>query len=106
MKTSKVLLLVFFFVQNLIAQQTTLINNVEVFNGKDKSTFKANILIVDNSISKVSTKPIATDKGGKTTIIDGRGKFLMPELIDAHYHAMFASLPQIALLTTDIGFVN
>lgn len=106
MKTTKVLLLLCFFVQNLIAQQTTLINNVEVFNGKDKSTFKANVLIVDNNINKISSKPIATDKSGNTTIIDGKGKFLMPGLIDAHYHAMFASLPQVALLTSDIGFVN
>lgn len=90
----------------LNAQQTTLINNVEVFNGQDQKTFVANVLVVDNKISKISKNPIATDKSGNTTIIDGQGKFLMPGLIDAHYHAMFASLPQIVLLTTNIGFVN
>ena len=30
----------------------------------------------------------------------------MPGLIDAHTHVMFASLPQVALITSDIGFVN
>jgi len=88
------------------AQQTTLINNVEIFNGKDQNTYVANILIVDNTIQKISTSPIKTNKSGQTTIIDGQGKFLMPGLIDAHYHSMFASLPQIVLLTANIGFVN
>lgn len=30
----------------------------------------------------------------------------MPGMIDAHYHAMFSSLSQIALLTSNLGFVN
>lgn len=89
---------------NLIAQQATLINNIEIFNGKDKKTFKANVLIVDNTIKTISNKPISTKE--KVLSIDGTGKFLMPGLIDAHYHAMFASLPQVVLLTSDIGFVN
>ncbi|NBC58473.1 MAG: amidohydrolase family protein, partial [Bacteroidetes bacterium] len=89
-----------------VAQQSILINDVEIFNGKDKNTYKANVLIVDDIIQKISNKPIKTDKSGKTTIINAKGKFLMPGLIDAHYHTMFASLPQIVLLTSDIGFVN
>jgi len=97
----------FYFVLSvMLAQQTTLINNVEIFNGKDKDTYNANVLIVDNSIQKISKSPIKTNKSGKTTIINGEGKFLMSGLIDAHYHTMFASLPQMVLLTSDIGFVS
>lgn len=96
----------FFAVTIIMAQQTTLINNVEIFNGKDNNTFKANVLIVDHSIQKISKTPIKTDKSGKTTIINGEGKFLMPGLIDAHYHSMFASLPQMVLLTSNVGYVN
>ncbi|WP_212751759.1 metal-dependent hydrolase family protein [Mesohalobacter halotolerans] len=92
--------------QFIVAQQSILINDVEIFNGKDKNTYNANVLIVDNIIQKISNKPIRTDKSGKTRIIDGQGKFLMPGLIDAHYHAMFASLHQIVLLTANLGFVN
>lgn len=88
------------------AQQSILINNVEIFNGIDQKTIKGNVLVVDSKIFKISTQPIPTNKSANVTIIDGQGKFLMPGLIDAHYHAMFASLPQIALLTSDIGFVN
>ncbi len=99
-------IILFFAVPIMMAQQTTLINNVEIFNGKDNDTYNANVLIVDNSIQKISKTPIKTDKSGKTTIINGEGKFLMPGLIDAHYHSMFASLPQIVLLTANIGYVN
>ncbi|MFO7743771.1 MAG: amidohydrolase family protein [Psychroflexus sp.] len=106
MRLPLLLLSFFFFFSGLLAQQTTLINNVEIFNGKDQKTFKANVLIIDNSINKISKNPIATDKSGNTQIIDGNGKFLMPGLIDAHYHTMFASLPQMVLLSSDIGFVN
>lgn len=95
-----------FAVSTLLGQQTTLINNVNIFNGKDKDTYNANVLIVDNSIQKISKSPIKTNKNSETTIINGDGKFLMPGLIDAHYHSMFASLPQMVLLTSDIGFIN
>lgn len=44
--------------------------------------------------------------GAGATVIDGGGRTLMPGLIDAHTHIMFISLPQVALLTADVGFVN
>lgn len=95
------------FSQNLHAQtKTLLINNVEIFNGSDEKTILGNILIEGNTISRISTSPIPTNKSTNVQIIDGKGKFLMPGLIDAHYNAMFSSLSQIALLTSNIGFVN
>ncbi len=106
MKTFKfsVIAVVFFFMGQ--AQQSILINNVEIFNGLDQQTMIGNVLVVDSKITRISNKPIPTNKSANVTIIDGQGKFLMPGLIDVHYHAMFASLSQIALLTSDIGFVN
>ncbi len=86
--------------------KTTLINNVEIFNGKDQTTIKGNVLIEGNVITKVSTGPIPTNRSANVQIIDGKGKFLMPGLIDAHYHAMFSNLSQVALLTSNLGFVN
>lgn len=95
------------FTNTLLAQiKTTLINNVEIFNGKDQTTIKGNVLIEGNVITKVSTGPIPTNRSANVQIIDGKGKFLMPGLIDAHYHAMFSNLSQIALLTSNLGFVN
>ncbi|MGX5818885.1 amidohydrolase family protein [Chitinophaga lutea] len=83
-----------------------LINDVEIFNGRDNKTVRGNVLITGNVIGKISTAPIATDRSAATRVINGQGKFLMPGLIDAHYHAMFAAIPEMAALTADIGFVN
>lgn len=96
-----------FLLSTTFAQQKTiLISNVEIFNGKDATTTKGNLLIEGNKIVKISSSPIPTNRSTNVQIIDGKGKFLMPGLIDAHYHAIFSSLSQIALLTSNIGFVN
>lgn len=86
-------------------KSVTLITNVRVFTGKDAAPFNGSVLITGNVITKISSGPIPTDRSMNTTIIDGKGQFLMPGLIDAHYHAMFANIPQLAAITKDFGFV-
>jgi len=88
------------------AQKVVLINNVKIFNGKDNKTVIGNVLITDDAITKISTAPIPINKSAMTTIIDGKGKFLMPGLIDAHVHTMFESIQMGVGLTSDIGYVN
>lgn len=83
---------------------TLLINNVHIFNGKDEKTITGNVLIVNNLISKISTAPIATDKSGNTKIIDGKGKFLMPGLIDAHWHAIMTATTLENLMDGEAGY--
>lgn len=89
-----------------MAQKSVLINNVQIFNGKDEKTITGNVLIVNNLISKISTAPIPTNKSGETMIIDGKGKFLMPGLIDAHTHIMMESLSIMELMNSDIQFIT
>tara|TARA_R110002111_G_scaffold177443_2_gene243553 strand:+ start:273 stop:1610 length:1338 start_codon:yes stop_codon:yes gene_type:complete len=84
----------------------TLINNVEIFNGKDQKTLKGNVLIENNIITKISTNAISTDRSGATQIIDGKGKFLMPGLIDAHVHLLFESVPQMQAMMSDFAMLN
>ena len=82
-----------------IAQSSwILINNVQIFNGKDEKTIIGNVLITDNIITKISTGPIMTNKSGNTKIIDGKGKFLMPGLIDNHIHLIMCAAPQAELM--------
>jgi imidazolonepropionase-like amidohydrolase len=88
------------------AQKITLLTNVKIFNGKDNKTVSGNVLITDNVITKISTAPIPTNKSATTTIIDGKGKFLMPGLIDAHVHTMFESIAMATGLSSDIGYIN
>lgn len=86
-----------------ITQTTILINNVQIFNGKDEKTITSNVLIVNNLISKISTAPIPTNKSGETKIIDGKGKFLMPGLIDAHMHMMLAASTLSQMQNGEVG---
>jgi imidazolonepropionase-like amidohydrolase len=41
-----------------------------------------------------------------TLIIEGKGKYLMPGLIDAHAHLMLESITLPSLLTSDFGYMN
>ena len=84
-----------------------LFEGVRVFNGKDAAlSAPSNVLVVGKLIKTVSTAPIAVDPNVKLTTVRGGGRTLMPGLIDAHTHMMFASLSQMAVLTADIGFIN
>ena len=84
-----------------------LFENVRVFDGKSKSlTPPGNVLVVGNVIQTISTSTITPSAEIKVTRIAGGGRTLMPGLIDAHTHLMFSMLPQAAILTGDIGFIN
>lgn len=86
---------------------TVLFENVRIFDGKSASlSGPFHVLVRGNKIEKISSQPIPTDKRGDTVIINGAGRTLMPGLIDAHTHVMFATLAQQTLLTSDVGFVN
>lgn len=85
------------------AQKTILINNVQIFNGKDEKTTSGNVLIVNNLITKISTTPIPVNRSGETKIIDGKGKFLMPGLIDNHMHMILASSTLSQMQNGEVG---
>jgi imidazolonepropionase-like amidohydrolase len=81
--------------------------NVRIFDGtSERLSAPSNVLVAGNVVTTISTAPIADPLGTTVTRIQGGGRTLMPGLIDAHTHLMFATLPQAALLTADIGFVN
>lgn len=61
----------------------TLIQNVQFFDGTKNPSFKANILIEDGVIKKISKQAIKTTDA---VIINGDGKWLMPGFIDTHTH--------------------
>ncbi|MFK8057364.1 MAG: amidohydrolase family protein [Saprospiraceae bacterium] len=66
------------------AQNTTLIKNVNVWNGTGETILKNHdVLIVDNLIQQVGENITAVEGA---VIIDGKQKFLIPGLSDAHVH--------------------
>jgi imidazolonepropionase-like amidohydrolase len=86
---------------------SVVIENVRIFNGtSDRLSAPSNVLVVGNVIKSISTAPIVDPAAATAVRIQGGGRTLMPGLIDAHTHIMFATLSQAAVLTGDIGFVN
>lgn len=84
------------------SQPDILIRNVRIFDGTNASlSAPTSVLVTGDRIAA-----IGTEAAGGATVIDGAGRTLMPGLIDAHTHIMFISLPQVALLTADVAFVN
>jgi len=82
-----------------------LFRDVRVFDGKSAAlSGPTTVLVRGNMIAAIGASAIPA--GPAVTIIDGGGRTLMPGLIDAHTHIMFATLSQAAILTGDIGFVN
>lgn len=87
--------------------QLTLFEQVRIFDGeKLELSQPMYVLVRGNVIDTISNSPIALGEGEQARIIAGNGRTLMPGLIDAHWHAMLASLPMQALLVADIGYIN
>ncbi len=83
-----------------------LINNVEIFNGKEEKTLRGNILIEEGRIEKISAEPIPVAPGEPITVLDGQGRFLMPGLIDAHWHAYLCCNTMMDLLAGDPAYTQ
>lgn len=105
--------------KKMIFKKVTLINNVYIFDGIKEDIKKRNIMIVDNIIKKISDKKIkipndslVIEKDGVTEVfetvnsIDGKGKFLMPGLIDVHAHLLFESVNYDQVLLSDYTMLN
>jgi len=82
-----------------------LFRDVRVFDGRSATLAgPIAVLVRGNRIAAIGASAVPANPA--VTIIDGGGRTLMPGLIDAHVHIMFATISQLAVLTADIGFVN
>jgi len=89
------------------ARTAVLFDQVRVFDGRaEQLTEPMEVLVVGNRIAAISAEPLELPADVDLTRIDGDGRTLMPGLIDAHTHVMYATLSQKTLLTSDIGFIN
>jgi imidazolonepropionase-like amidohydrolase len=82
-----------------------LFTNFRLFDGKSaKLRDGLRLLIEGNRIKAVAEgNPAAPDDA---QVIDCGGRVIMPGLIDAHWHAMFAALALPSLLTSDAGYIS
>ena len=84
---------------------TVLFENVRIFDGRSSSlSASSSVLVRGNRIEAISTAPIAVDRSADVTVIRGDGRTLMPGLIDAHTHLAMATIPQMALMTSDASY--
>lgn len=81
----------------------TLFHNVRVYSGTGTTlSAPVDVLVRGNVIASIGAVTAAPG----ATIIDGGGRTLMPGMIDAHVHLMFAAISTAAAAVADIGYLN
>ena len=81
------------------AQADTLFRNVRVFDGQSPTlSAPTSVLVRGNRIAAIG--PSAAAPGA--TIVEGRGRTLMPGLIDVHVHLTFSALSMPQLMAPDL----
>lgn len=79
------------------APAQVLFENVRIWDGtSDRLSPVSWVLVEDNLIKRISPAPITA--APSATRIDGRGRTLIPGLIDVHVHLTFSSLSQQGLM--------
>ena len=82
-----------------------LFTNVNVFDGVNEALNRknANVVVTGKKITAVSTEPL-TVAGGR--VIDGKGRTLMPGLIDSHQHLSQGGLTQADLYSGNLYYIG
>ena len=78
--------------------------NFLLFDGRSSALRGGLRLLVEgNRIKRIATGDMTAPEGAR--VIDCGGRVMMPGLIDAHGHTMFAALSVSTLFSADIGYV-
>ena len=79
-----------------------LFKNVDVFDGKSPHLLQnVHVLVKGNQIESVTDAEPFVPPNSKVIQVDGKGRVLMPGLIDNHYHTAFASGKMASFFTAD-----
>src|SRR5690242_340734 len=86
------------------ATPPTVFGNFLLFDGMSKALRGGlHLLVEGNRIKLIATGDPAPPDGARA--IDCGGRVMMPGLIDAHWHTIFAALPVPMLFSADIGYI-
>ena len=89
------------------AENVTLFENVRIFDGESEQLSEPrNVLVRGNKVEKISAEAIPTDRSANIKIINGKGRTLMPGLIDMHWHTMLVRPTPTGAITDDVGYSN
>lgn len=80
--------------------------NVRVFDGNGNPLTRPTSVRVEGKVIVAIGPEAARDASQGVVVIDGGGRTLMPGLIDAHTHLLYTIVPQSAILTSDLGYLN
>jgi imidazolonepropionase-like amidohydrolase len=85
-------------------KSTLIITNANMLDGKNEKLANGmSVLIEGNGIAKIAKSiPAPAD----ATVIDAKGRTLMPGMIDNHWHSLFSTIPQARLLQADVSYIN
>jgi imidazolonepropionase-like amidohydrolase len=86
-------------------QSLTIFEDVRIFTGDDELSAPTSVSVAGNRIDRIGNDP-AGDSYDAVDIIRGNGRTLMPGLIDAHWHSMWATVPMQVLMMSDSGYLN
>ncbi len=86
------------------APRPILLTNFRLFDGKTAALREGlHLLVGAGRIKAVATGDAVAPDGVRT--IDCGGRVVMPGLIDAHWHSVFAALPISSLFAADVGYI-
>jgi imidazolonepropionase-like amidohydrolase len=80
------------------------VRNVRVFDGRAVLDGRRDLIVRGRAIESVAEPGGPVEPGAQ--VLEGDGKFLMPGLIDAHWHTSFAAVPTVVAMTADVGYVH
>jgi imidazolonepropionase-like amidohydrolase len=78
--------------------------NFLLFDGKSRALREGlHILVEGNRIKQIASGDVTPPEGAR--LIDCGGRAIIPGLIDAHWHTIFAAVSVNALFSADIGYI-
>ncbi|MBL8584992.1 MAG: amidohydrolase family protein [Rhizobiaceae bacterium] len=86
------------------ARKPVVLSNVRIFDGRSSALIEGKNVLVSGGLIE-SLVPVG-EKVADADILDCGGRFVMPGLIDAHWHAILAGIPEIVALTADVPYVH
>lgn len=89
------------------AQQTgkpTLLANGRIFDGRNSTLIEGSGVLVSGT--GIEALVPAAETVTDAEVIDCGGRVVMPGLIDSHWHAMLAAIPEMVAMTADVPYVH